>query len=319
MLACASLSVATSLPGGTASAQAAGAEASRQEVYRLLQQSLQLRERHEDDAALELAERAYALQPTAFVLAQVALAQAALGHWAQSYAGLRRALAAADPDLAPYREQLQHDLQGMQPNVVQLSLDVEPAGARVIVNGIDEGGAPLSESVVVAPGVVSLQVRMPGFIEQTLSWQLDAGATVAQTVRLQPVPPAPVEETPAPPRVVEPRVAQAVEPPLPSYTAAYVLTAVTVALTAGAVATGVLSLDRAAEFRQRNDDPRSTKPQRDAARDRAATMQALNAGLVAAALVSGGVSVYLFVDPPLTHASRSAPQAAAFALLRGRF
>ena len=112
-----------------ARAQAPGPDSAEDEAYRLLQQSLVLREQHEDEPALELAERAYALRPTAFVLAQVALAQAALGRRVQSYAGLRRALAVRnDPDLAPYREQLQHDLQEMQPKVVQLLLDVSPPG-----------------------------------------------------------------------------------------------------------------------------------------------------------------------------------------------
>jgi hypothetical protein len=74
---------------------------------------------------------------------------------------------------------------------------------------------------------------------------------------------------------------------------------VAVGLGIGAVATGIVYLDRHATFVD-NNDPSVDRRAQEQLRSRAKTMGWIATGLTGAALVAGGVSVYLFVSPSST-------------------
>jgi hypothetical protein len=85
-------------------------------------------------------------------------------------------------------------------------LDVRsrPAGAQVLVNGVPQGGTPLSLSL--APGSYRVQLEHEGFLTFVRRADLSAGQTLDVVAELQPAPPA------AAPAAVEGRLIVSVRP-----------------------------------------------------------------------------------------------------------
>jgi hypothetical protein len=220
----------------------------------LTRQGLALRRQRRDAEALESFRRAYALRPTPRTLAQIALAEQALGHWVDAEAELRNALQATDdPWIAQHRPVLVAGLADIQTHLGGLEVEADAPGAELWLNGAHATSLPVTRPMRVEAGSVVIDVRAAGYAPARRITSVEAGETARETIHLVPlVPAAPVAQLAAMPRPpVEPppaRPAAVIPPDRPMRAASFVLLgAAAVGMTAGAyfgVRTFVTKSDR---------------------------------------------------------------------------
>jgi hypothetical protein len=143
-----------------AAANAGGADAEP-----LITRGLELRERGDDREALAQFQRAYELSKSPRALAQIALAEQALGHWVDAEAHLGEATRRTDdPWIARNSALLSPALTEIQDHLGSLELAGGIPGAQVLLNGVLAGTFPLPGAVRVQAGSVALEVRAPGYL-----------------------------------------------------------------------------------------------------------------------------------------------------------
>jgi len=161
----------------------------------LVQEGVSLRRRGFDDEALELFERAYALEPAPRTLAQIGFAQQALGLWVEAEMSLREALGAQD-DAWIIRNAilLRAALAVVEQHLGWLAVDTEPDNAAVSVNGrVVEIGVP----VRLPAGATIIEARAVGHVATRVVVNVIAGEHVAVRVVVEPAPVSHSAEAPA--------------------------------------------------------------------------------------------------------------------------
>jgi hypothetical protein len=181
---------------------AAPASAQEPSADALVDEGIRLREERRDIEALERFERAYAIDAAPRTLAQIALAEQALGRFVDAEAHLREAIASGDTFVRRHRQLLEAALDEIGAQIVELRVDGGPAGATVRVADRDVGVLPLAEPVRVAVGTVVVEVRADGFEPHREEITVAAGdapeLTVELTARAEPPPSEPDPEPPTP-------------------------------------------------------------------------------------------------------------------------
>jgi tetratricopeptide (TPR) repeat protein len=183
-------------------AAAPSASASAQRRADPIDEGIALRERGRDAEALALFERAYAETPTARALAQIALAEQALGRLVEAEAHLAEALAeASDPFIRRNRALLESELADIRTHVGDLTVTGGVEGAEVVVGGQALGVLPLDAPVRVVAGEVALVVRAEGYEPFETTVTVPGGGAASVLARLARVPSAtePEREVVAPP------------------------------------------------------------------------------------------------------------------------
>ncbi len=172
------------------------------EVDDLVKQGVELRRDGHDAEALAVFRRAYAIEATPRVIAQIGLAEQALSRWVDAERDLLLALARdEDPWIAKNAEPLRTALAAVQAHLGWLEVTCSVAGASLRVGGAELGEAPLSPLRVVAESV-SVEARRAGYAPVLIVVSVASGqhAKVELTMTPQPVvtaPPKPAVETPA--------------------------------------------------------------------------------------------------------------------------
>jgi hypothetical protein len=117
-----------------------------------------------NEEALDLFKRAFAIAPLPEALAQIGMAERALGRWTDAEEHLQEALAKGSTDawIIANRPALEKGIASAQANVGILVVEGTPAGAQVWVNGAQAGQLPRAE-VRVNQGEVMLQVLAPNY------------------------------------------------------------------------------------------------------------------------------------------------------------
>jgi hypothetical protein len=156
------------------------------------------RERH-DAEALAAFRRAYSIQPAPRTLAQIGLAEQALGQWVDAEADLQRVLQAkGDAWIDRNRAVLATGLADIQRHLGDLDVQADVPGAELWVNGARVAVLPLSRSLRVETGSVLLEVRARGYAAARRTTFVEPGESAREDVHLVPlVVQAPAEE-PAP-------------------------------------------------------------------------------------------------------------------------
>jgi len=174
------------------SARGEGGEAS------LMEKGIQLRREHRDAEALAIFRRAHSANPTPRALAQIALAEQALGQWVEAERDLRTALNAVDDDwIANHRAALTEELDTLGNHLGTLTVKANSATGVVSLNGVKVGELPLT-SVRVPSGSLRIEVVSPGYHPAVRIIQVGAGAVVSEELRL-----TELEKSP-PPAALEP-------------------------------------------------------------------------------------------------------------------
>ncbi len=235
------------LVAGTAAAQ----DCATAECH--VERGLAARTQGDDAAATQHFEAALALERTPRILAQLALAEQALGRWIDAEAHLVEAMAADDPWIVDHRAVLDGALATIREHLGRLIVTANVEGATVRVNGRDAGALPMAEPVSVEIGTAVVDVTAPGHVavqrqEEIAAGQLSrvrvtlvprAGAASPDPLTSDPVSPDPVSPDPVAPDP-DPTPAPAVDGGGPP--AFLILGGVSAALTVAALVTTFVAL-----------------------------------------------------------------------------
>jgi hypothetical protein len=188
----------------------------------LTKRALQLRREGRDAEALDLFRRAYGAAPTPRNLAQIALAEQALGRWIDAERDLVQALASADDAwIGRTRATLERSLAAIREHLGSLDVTGGVPGAEVWVNGAQVGTLPLRAPLRVEAGSVVLEVRASGYTSVRRVTSVEPGGTAREPITLVPITaPTPTPEPPVkpPPSAVPPAQPAPVTPPAPDRT-----------------------------------------------------------------------------------------------------
>ncbi len=175
-----SLTIAAALSFAAAPALAQDAD-----LEALLRDGLQQRRERRDVEALATFQRAAGLSRTPRVVAQVGFAEQALGRWIDAEGHLLEALgAASDPWVADRRRVLEDALREVGQHLGNLEVQVNVAGAAVIVNGRRVGDSPLVRPIRVVAGTSLLEVSAPGHLPDRRTVAVGTGGMRREVIEL---------------------------------------------------------------------------------------------------------------------------------------
>jgi hypothetical protein len=169
----------------------------------LIGQALAYRRAGNDAAALPLLQRAYGRGRSPRAAAQLGFVEQALGAWVAAEAHLFEALTARrDPWVRRNVQLIEESLRMAHEHVGLIRVDVDVAGADVLIDGALVGRSPLPAGVRVAIGPRRVEVRAAGFRAHVEMTNVTAGKTASLIVHLQraPAPPPALRARAAPPR-----------------------------------------------------------------------------------------------------------------------
>ncbi|MFO0647595.1 MAG: tetratricopeptide repeat protein [Polyangiales bacterium] len=139
------------------------ASAQTPEVERLLRHGIELRQQGNNAEALAEFQRADQLANTPRTLAQMALAEQALGRWLNAETHLREALRSADdPWITRNRAALDGALGVITQHVGQVIVSCDTNGAELTIGGRSAGLLPLVAPLRVEAGEVEVVARAEG-------------------------------------------------------------------------------------------------------------------------------------------------------------
>jgi hypothetical protein len=158
-------------------------------VDALVKKGVELRRQLRDREALVEFQKALAISRLPKVLAQVALAEQAIGLWVKAEVDLEEAMATkpADPWIEKNRGQLQDALQTIKGHLGSVEIWGSPDGAEVSINGEVKGTLPLAHPVRLSDDQVTLVVRAKGFFDVTRAVNVSPGTVAREHVELRPM------------------------------------------------------------------------------------------------------------------------------------
>jgi PEGA domain len=256
-----------------------------------MSRAIELRKTGRDLEALSLFQSEWVKTGSTYALAQVALAEQALGRWLEAHEHLSRALRRRDDAwVVTHEETLSHALAEIESKLGTLDVICNVAGAEVRYGGRVLGKTPLAAPLLVPAGRGALEVHARGHFEVVRQVEVDAGALSRVEVSLVP------DTVPE-----EPRTTRAREP---EPATSSVLLYSSLGLSGLGLAAGVTgAVVRAVNLEVWNDDARCDRqvgPSRASEcpeRDRAwRTGQSIAIAGLATSVVFGGLSLYLWLD-----------------------
>jgi hypothetical protein len=204
------------------------------QVTDLLDRGVALRREHRNEEALALFEQAARLSPNPATLAQMALAEQALGRWADSARDFDAALAAGDdPWIAKNLDVLTGAQAVVAHHVGWIAVQAGAPDAELLLDGHP---LPQGVEVRVAAGSAVLEARAPGRVPDIRRVEIEPTQHLRVSLSLpplSPVVPAPVTSPPAVTYVPGPDA-----PPPPSSSSLPVIPIVLGAVGLAALATG---------------------------------------------------------------------------------
>jgi len=271
----------------------------------LISRGIALRESRNDVAALDAFRRAYDLKKSPRALAQVALAEQALGRLVPAEVDLEHALARADDAwIARNRAVLDQALVEIRGHLGSLQITGGVPGAEVLVDGAGVARLPLAAPLRVNAGRVTLEVRAAGYAPIVRAVVVPKRGLARETVALVAAAPTP------PPPGSEPALAGGGQPAAradgsdATGTTWSVRKKLGVAFGAAAVASAVAGTTflfvregRAQDFNNAGCGTEALTPDCGALRDKEENALAWGLAGLAGTLVLGGVGAYLLFWP----------------------
>ncbi len=151
----------------------------------LLQQGLDMRRQQRDAEALQHFQDAYQLNQSAQALAQIALAEQALGSYVDAEAHLQQALAVqGDIWIDGRRAQLSQALGQISAQLGTVELSGGIPGAQVLVNGVERGTFPQAASLRIRAGSAVIEIRAQGYLPVQRTVVVMAGGIARESIQL---------------------------------------------------------------------------------------------------------------------------------------
>jgi hypothetical protein len=220
-LLCARQAVAQPAPaaaGGPqpASAPAAGSPSSLEAQESLIKEGVEARKAGDDAGAVALFERANALGESPRALAQLGLAEQALGRWVEAEEHLTRALAFSNhPWISANASVLRESVGAVAQHLGSLSVEANVAQAELLVDGVSSGKLPLAKPLRLMAGAYTIEIKRAGYYPKTRRVVIDAGGMATESFSLQPEQAAPASVAPSS-TVAGPRAATPAPAPPPA-------------------------------------------------------------------------------------------------------
>lgn len=214
----------------------------------LIDDGIRLRREHRDAEALQQFQRAQEMAPSPRTLAQVALAEQALGQWDEAERDLGEALEARDdPWIAGHADVFRTTLDFIRQHLGTISVDANVDGAELWMDGSLVGKLPISK-MRVAARTAQLELRATGY--QTVVRPMELAASESLTLRVEFVKPAAAAIPDVP--VMAPPIEHVPSPGASTpRTYAWILMGGAAAMLGGALVAQVVQLQKAAHY---NDD-----------------------------------------------------------------
>lgn len=153
----------------------------------LIDDGIALRKAQDDRAARAAFSKAWSLGSSPEALAQLALAEQALGLWLEAHEHLRAALQRVEHAwIRHHRPTLEAALAEIESRLGRLEVACNIAGAEVSLDGRVVASTPLDVPLYLLAGRSVIQVSGPGYFEVTRQVQIDAGALSRLDVTLTP-------------------------------------------------------------------------------------------------------------------------------------
>ncbi|MGE0784790.1 MAG: hypothetical protein AB7S26_03805, partial [Sandaracinaceae bacterium] len=151
----------------------------------LIEQGLELRRQGRDQDALVRFQQAYNIDHSARALAQIALAEQALGSFVEAELHLSQALAVTvDGWISSRRPALQEALGQIQAQLGTVELVGGANGAQVYVNGELRGTLPEAANLRVRAGTVVVEIRTSGLTPVQRQIIVNAGGTAREQLAM---------------------------------------------------------------------------------------------------------------------------------------
>lgn len=169
---------------GVAAAQVVAPQPSSEE---LVARGVEARKAGDDRAAFTAFRRAFELDGSARALAQLALAEQALGRWVDAHEHLQVALAREDDAwVNEHRAALTAALGEIEGQLGSLDITCNVAGASVEVDGQPRGQIPLSAPLRLSAGQSVVTISAPGYFKIVRHVQVGAGELSRLEISLTP-------------------------------------------------------------------------------------------------------------------------------------
>jgi hypothetical protein len=153
----------------------------------------------EFEAALAEYERAYQAFPSTKIFFPLGQVEERLGRDVEAFRHYEQLLADAGAIDDTLRARVEMRVEELKQRLAVVELDVEPAGAMVILDGIEVGPAPIDKPVPLVPGEHELKVTLEGHAPFSTTFTVEPGERPMEVVRLEPIDVAPeIVDEPAP-------------------------------------------------------------------------------------------------------------------------
>lgn len=243
-------------------------------------------------ASLVEFQKAYELSPNPSVLYNIGQVHYQLQEYAAALRALTRFLADASPS-APNRMDAETTVETLRSRVGQIWIKTNVEGADLAVDDEVVGRSPLATPVIVSIGRRRVSAMPAGRAPQSRVVDVAAGETVTVPLEFASAAAGAVAAVAAVPRAAPPA-----DPLARRKTWRLVSWCTTGALAGAAVATGVLALKASADLKAERDRFGVTPERLASVSDRSKTFSLATDVLVGAAIVAGGVSLYLQLTAP---------------------
>lgn len=163
------------------------------------QRGMALREAHRDEEARSVFQTLYTMTHEPRALVRMALAEAAMGRWAEADEHLDIALLSArDPWIRSNRRDILQNHELVRRHVGRVMILCATPGASVYTGGVERASIPLPEPLRFSEGENELEVRAPGHLPLRQLVTVRAGAVTQVVMVLTPAPPPPPPPPPPP-------------------------------------------------------------------------------------------------------------------------
>lgn len=289
-------------PGASASASAGAKTPAMEEAQRRYTRALELFNEGAHDAALLEFRRAYELAPSWRILFNIGQVNVQLNDYARALDAFSRYLKEGGPEIPPARAaEVQTQLERLKGKVASLEIISSVPDAEVTVDDVVVGKTPLDKPVMINIGRRKVTLAAAGRLPQTKVIEAAGGDKLQ--LRIDPVstevaPTATATATAAPTATVS-------VPERHIFWPGWVAVGV---LGAGAAVTGVLSLGATSDHNDKLNQFGTPRADLDDSRSKARTLSIATDVLLGAALITGGVSLYLSLRTrPSSSASSASP------------
>jgi hypothetical protein len=154
----------------------------------LIRRGVESRKAGHDEQALDAFRSSYQTKPTPRALAQMGMAEQALGRWVEGERDLKGALTSpTDPWIARNLVTLEKSLTTVSEHLGSVQIVGTPAGARVALDEREVGKLPLESAARAPAGEVMVTVSASGFADISRKVTVVPGGLVREVIALHAV------------------------------------------------------------------------------------------------------------------------------------